>query len=78
MYGEGISRSGELLDLGVEHRLVTKSGTWLSYGDARLGQGRENARAFLKDHPDVMTELEEKLRGMLPALARPASAAEEP
>jgi recombination protein RecA len=77
MYGEGISKSGELLDLGVEHRLITKSGTWLSYGDTRLGQGRENARAFLKDHPEVMTELEEKLRGMLPALARPASAAEE-
>jgi recombination protein RecA len=77
MYGEGISRSGELLDLGVEHRLVTKSGTWLSYGDTRLGQGRENARAFLKDHPEVMTELEEKLRAILPSLARPASAAEE-
>jgi recombination protein RecA len=77
MYGEGISKSGELIDLGLEHRLVTKSGTWLSYGDTRLGQGRENARAFLKDRPDVMTELEEKLRSMLPALARPASAAEE-
>jgi recombination protein RecA len=77
MYGEGISHSGELLDLGLEHRLVSKSGTWLSYGDTRLGQGRENARAFLKDHPEVVAELEEKLRGMLPALARPASAADE-
>jgi recombination protein RecA len=77
MYGEGISKSGELLDLGLEHRLVTKSGTWLSYGETRLGQGRENARAFLKEHPEVMIELEEKLRAMLPALARPASAAEE-
>ena len=56
LYGEGISKAGELLDLGVEHRLITKSGTWLSYGDARLGQGRENARAFLKEHPEVMTE----------------------
>ncbi len=77
MYGEGISKSGELLDLGLEHRLLTKSGTWLSYGDTRLGQGRENARTFLKDHPEVMIELEEKLRAILPTLARPASAVEE-
>jgi recombination protein RecA len=77
MYGEGISRTGELLDLGLEHRLISKSGTWLSYGDTRLGQGRENARTFLKDHPEVVAELEEKLRGMLPTLARPASAADE-
>jgi recombination protein RecA len=77
MYGEGISRSGELIDLGLEHRLVTKSGTWLSYGETRLGQGRENARAFLKEHPEVLAEIEEKLRGMLPSLARPASAADE-
>ena len=77
MYGEGISKSGELLDLGLEHRLISKSGTWLSYGDTRLGQGRENARTFLKDHPEVMIELEEKLRAILPTLARPASAVEE-
>jgi recombination protein RecA len=77
MYGEGISKSGELLDLGLEHRLVSKSGTWLSYGDTRLGQGRENARAFLKDHPETMAELEEKLRSVLPTLARPAPAADE-
>jgi recombination protein RecA len=77
MYGEGISRSGELLDLGLEHRLISKSGTWLSYGDTRLGQGRENARAFLKEHPEVVDELEEKLRGALPSLARPSAAADE-
>jgi recombination protein RecA len=57
--------------------LVSKSGTWLSYGDTRLGQGRENARAFLKDHPETMAELEEKLHSVLPTLARPASAADE-
>ena len=62
LYGEGISRAGELLDLGVEHRVVAKSGTWLSYGETRLGQGRENARVFLKEHPEVMGEIEEKLR----------------
>jgi recombination protein RecA len=72
LYGEGISRAGELLDLGVEHRVVTKSGTWLAYGDTRLGQGRENARAFLKEHPEVMGELEAKLRPMLPTLSHAA------
>ncbi len=77
LYGEGISRAGEILDLGIEHRLLTKSGTWISYGDVRLGQGRENARAYLKEHPELMAELETKLRSMLPHLARPATAAEE-
>jgi recombination protein RecA len=77
LYGEGISREGEILDLGLEHRLLTKSGTWISYGDVRLGQGRENARAYLKEHPELAKELEEKLRSMLPNLARPATAAEE-
>jgi recombination protein RecA len=77
LYGEGISRAGEILDLGVEHRLLTKSGTWISYGDVRLGQGRENARQYLKEHPELMQELEAKLRSMLPNLARPATAAEE-
>ncbi|MGC8917616.1 MAG: recombinase RecA [Thermoanaerobaculum sp.] len=77
LYGEGISRAGEILDLGIEHRLLTKSGTWISYGDVRLGQGRENARQYLKEHPELMAELEGKLRTMLPNLARPASGAEE-
>ena len=77
LYGEGISKVGELIDLGIEHRLVSKSGTWLSYGETRLGQGRENARTFLKEHPDVATELEGKLREILPTLTRPAAAAEE-
>jgi recombination protein RecA len=77
LYGEGISREGEILDLGLEHRVLTKSGTWISYGDVRLGQGRENARAYLKEHPELAKELEEKLRSMLPNLARPATAAEE-
>ena len=68
LYGEGISRAGELLDLGVEHRVVAKSGTWLSFGDTRLGQGRENARLFLKEHPDVMGAIEDKLRAIKPEL----------
>jgi recombination protein RecA len=73
LYGEGISKVGELLDLGLEHRLITKSGTWLSYGDVRLGQGRENARAFIKENGDLAAELEDKLRPMLPTLARVAA-----
>jgi len=77
LYGEGISRAGELLDLGLEHRLIQKSGTWLSYGETRLGQGRENARAFLKEHPDVMAEIEGKLRPMLPTLVRAAAGGDE-
>ena len=69
LYGEGISFTGELLDLGVEHRLVQKSGSWYSYGDTRLGQGRDAARDFLRDNPDVAGEIELKVRealGMLP------------
>jgi recombination protein RecA len=77
LYGEGISRVGELLDLGLEQRLLTKSGTWLSYGETRLGQGRENARAFLKEHPEVATEIEGKLRDMAPSLTRTATGSDE-
>ncbi|MFL6198890.1 MAG: recombinase RecA [Thermoanaerobaculia bacterium] len=61
-YGEGISRTGELVDLGAEHKLVIKSGAWYSYGDLRLGQGRENAKQFLKDNPDLAEEIEIKIR----------------
>jgi recombination protein RecA len=77
LYGEGISRPGEILDLGLEHRVIQKSGTWLSYGDTRLGQGRENARTFLKEHPDVMADIEGKLRPMLPSLVRAAAGGDE-
>lgn len=65
LYGEGISFTGELLDLGVEHRLVQKSGSWYSYGETRIGQGREAARNFLRDNPDVADEIEIKLRELL-------------
>jgi recombination protein RecA len=62
MYGSGISKEGSLLDAAVELKLVSKAGTWYSYGEERLGQGRENARDYLKEHPDVMKEIEEKVR----------------
>jgi len=63
MYGEGISKTGELVDLGVKVGVVEKSGSWYSYGDERIGQGRENAKQFLKQNPGVATEIEDKIRG---------------
>ncbi|HTQ59175.1 MAG TPA: recombinase RecA [Candidatus Solibacter sp.] len=65
VYGEGISREGDLLDLGVDKGLVEKSGTWLSFGGERMGQGRENARIFLKENKDIREKLENALRKKL-------------
>jgi recombination protein RecA len=62
MYGEGISKRGELVDLGVKLGIVEKSGSWFSYGDQRIGQGRENAKTFLKENEDVAYEIEDKIR----------------
>jgi recombination protein RecA len=65
MYGEGISREGDLLDQGAERNVIDKSGTWFSFGGERLGQGRENAKAFLKQHPDIALQIERKLRAAM-------------
>jgi len=62
MYGEGISKTGELLDLGVTAGVVEKSGSWFSYGGNRIGQGRENAKAFLKENPDIAAAIEQAIR----------------
>lgn len=62
MYGEGISKMGELLDMGVKAEIVDKSGSWFSYGDERIGQGRENAKSFLRDNPAMAHEIEDKIR----------------
>jgi len=62
MYADGISKEGCLLDLGVEYKLVQKSGTWLSYGEERLGQGRENARTTLKEKTELRDNLEKAIR----------------
>ena len=62
MYGEGISKTGELLDLGVKGDFVEKSGSWYSYDGNRIGQGRENAKQYLRDHPEMMQSLEEEIR----------------
>jgi recombination protein RecA len=64
-YGEGISKTGELVDIGLEMKLVEKSGAWFSYGDLRIGQGRENAKQFFRDNPDIAAELERKIRANL-------------
>ncbi len=64
-YGEGISKTGELLDIGMEHKLIEKSGSWFSYGDVRLGQGRENAKLFIKENTDLSGEIEKKVRTLL-------------
>lgn len=62
MYGEGISKTGELIDLGIKAGLVEKAGAWFSYKGEKLGQGRENAKIFLRDHPEVADEIENKIR----------------
>ncbi|MDH4065514.1 MAG: recombinase RecA [Acidobacteriota bacterium] len=62
VYGEGVSREGDLLDLAVERKIVEKSGAWFAYGGERLGQGRENVKAFLKEHPDIRAAIDEKVR----------------
>jgi recombination protein RecA len=64
-YGEGISKTGELLDIGIENKIIEKSGSWFSYGDVRLGQGRENAKLFIKENVDLSSEIEGKVRRIL-------------
>jgi recombination protein RecA len=77
MYGEGISREGELIDLGVEHKLVEKSGAWFAYKGDKIGQGKDNSKQFLREHPEVASEIESALRAILmpPRPARAAAAA---
>jgi recombination protein RecA len=62
MYGEGVSKTGELIDMGVKQGIVEKSGSWYSYGDQRIGQGRENAKTFLRDNPEIAREVENRVR----------------
>jgi recombination protein RecA len=62
MYGEGISKEGSILDIGAEIDIVSKSGAWYSFNDERLGQGRENAKLFLKENPEIAAQIEAKVR----------------
>ncbi|MDQ6780214.1 MAG: recombinase RecA [Candidatus Eremiobacteraeota bacterium] len=62
MYGKGISRTGDLIDIGLKHEIVGKAGSWYTYGDTRIGQGRENAKVYLEEHPEVADAIEAKIR----------------
>ncbi|HEX3123179.1 MAG TPA: DNA recombination/repair protein RecA, partial [Rhodanobacteraceae bacterium] len=80
LYGEGISREGELIEMGSDNRIVEKSGAWYSYGGERIGQGKDNARQYLKDNPTVAKDIEDKLRAALSTkvvAATPAAELEE-
>jgi recombination protein RecA len=77
LYGTGISREGELVDLGTERGVIEKSGAWYSYGNDRIGQGRENAKDFLREHPEIADQIERQIRsqlGLVPAEPAPAAA----
>ncbi len=65
IYGEGISKEGSLLDVGVAHNIITRTGTWYSYGDIRMGQGKEAGRTFLRENPEAAAEIEKKIRDLL-------------
>ena len=77
LYGQGVSHEGEIIDLGVANNIVDKSGAWYSYEGDRVGQGKENAREFLKDNPEIAEEIERKIRDILLPKAKPAEPAEE-
>ena len=76
LYGEGISRAGEIIDLGVEHKIVEKSGAWYAYNGEKIGQGRDNSREYLREHPQIAREIENKVREAVGVTAL-APAAEE-
>ncbi|MEU3351266.1 recombinase RecA [Streptomyces sp. NPDC037389] len=78
LYGQGISREGGLIDMGVEHGFIRKAGAWYTYEGDQLGQGKENARNFLKDNPDLANEIEKKIKDKLGVGVRPGATAEEP
>src|SRR5208282_6302923 len=77
MYGEGVSKRGELIDLGIQAGVVEKSGSWFSYEGQRIGQGRENAKTFLKDNPDIATAIEHAIRSNAGLVADAMMAAPE-
>jgi recombination protein RecA len=79
LYNEGISREGEIIELGVLHRIVEKSGAWYAYNGEKIGQGKDNTREFLRDNPDVAREIEQKIReavGIAGGMPHSAEAAE--
>jgi recombination protein RecA len=75
LYGQGISREGELIDLGVTHNLIDKAGAWYSYNGDRIGQGKEKVRLYMRENPEMAKEIDQKLRDLL--LVKPKPRAEE-
>jgi recombination protein RecA len=75
-YGHGISKMGSILDVALDQNIVGKSGSWYTYGEQRIGQGRENAKAFLEEHSDVAVEIESKIREALDPLRQPIDSAQ--
>ncbi|HYH49587.1 MAG TPA: DNA recombination/repair protein RecA, partial [Acidimicrobiia bacterium] len=73
LYGEGISREGEIVELGVQNKIIDKSGAWYAYKGDKIGQGKDNAREFLKEHRDVAMEIEAKIRAAV-GVSNPAEA----
>jgi recombination protein RecA len=69
MYGEGVSKTGEILDLAVEFEIIKKAGSWFSYGETKLGQGRDAVKGLIKDNPEMADELENKIKAHIKALA---------
>ena len=77
LYGEGISREGEIIELGVIHKLVEKSGAWYAYNGERIGQGKDNAREYLKEHPEMAREIENRIRAEVGVAEQQAAVAAE-
>jgi recombination protein RecA len=77
LYGEGISREGEIIELGVEHKFVDKSGAWYAYNGEKIGQGKDNAREYLREHPAIAVEIENKIRAAVGVTALAATEAGE-
>ncbi len=77
MYGEGISREGEVIDIGSEINVVEKSGAWYSYGGSRIGQGKDNAREYLREHPEMALEIENKIRAHFGVVPRGVEGGQE-
>ncbi|MDI6852838.1 MAG: recombinase RecA [Deltaproteobacteria bacterium] len=73
VFGQGLSKEGEILDMATDAGLITKSGAWYSYGSERMAQGRENAKTFLKEHPDIMADLEKQIRGLHGLIPTPST-----
>ena len=78
LYGRGISREGEIISLGVKHGIIEKSGAWYGYNGSRIGQGKDNARDFLLEHPEIAAEIEQAVRGKVMPQTAVAETAEEP